>query len=68
MPVKTVHCSKCGKAISGYDFPARMAKTRRHYAKHHPAAFKKSIKKGVRTRASEKGKNNGIKKDNNGSA
>lgn len=45
MPVRTVRCSKCGARISGYDYPERMAKLRRHYKKYHPIKFKKMIEK-----------------------
>ena len=47
---ETVHCSICGKAIRGEDFKDIMAKLRRHRKKYHPKAFKKSVKKGVKTR------------------
>lgn len=40
MPVRTVHCSVCGKGISGYDFPERMKKIRKHYKEAHPRKFK----------------------------
>lgn len=50
MPDKTVHCSICGKAVSGYDFPERMAKLRRHRKKYHPKAFRESIRKGIASR------------------
>lgn len=51
MPDRTIHCSVCNAPISGYDFPERMKKLREHRQKYHPAAFAKSVKKGVRTRA-----------------
>lgn len=44
MPDKTIHCSKCGKAITGWDFAERMSKLRRHYKKSHPVLFKRGIK------------------------
>lgn len=50
MPTRTVHCSICGKAISGYDFSERMDKLRRHRTKEHPGAAKASTRKGVATR------------------
>lgn len=50
MPSKTVHCKTCGAAISGYTFKERMAKLRRHYKKHHPAKFRKAIKKAIATK------------------
>ena len=53
-PAKVVHCRVCNARISGDDFPGRMAKLRRHYKKHHPEAWKRSIKKGVKARK-EKG-------------
>lgn len=52
MPTKTIHCSICNKAISGYDFPERMSKLRRHRKKVHPLAFRKSVEKGLKTRKS----------------
>jgi len=54
MPKKTVHCSICGKAISGVDFGERMKKLRRHRKKHHPTAHKRSTKKTLKTKR-EKG-------------
>jgi len=33
-----------------YPFKDRMARLRRHRKKDHPKAFKKSIRKGVKTR------------------
>ena len=50
MPMKTIHCKICGKAISGSTFEERMKKLRRHRKKHHPSAHKKSVKKGVKTK------------------
>lgn len=38
--MRTVRCSRCGKAIKGYDFKERMGKLRRHYKKYHPRVFK----------------------------
>lgn len=49
-PVRTIHCSKCGKAISGYDMEERMGKLRRHYKIAHPKAFASWIKKSIKTR------------------
>jgi len=51
MPMLTIHCRTCGAAISGYDFPERMAKLRRHYASKHPKKWREAIKRGVRKRA-----------------
>ena len=48
---ETIHCSRCGKAIKVKDFADRMAKLREHYKKVHPVLFKRSIKKGVKTRS-----------------
>lgn len=45
MPVKTVHCSICNKAVSGYDFFERMSKLRRHRKQAHPKTHRKSYKK-----------------------
>jgi len=45
MPIRTVECSICDAGISGYDFPERMAKLRRHYKRVHPAKFKKMMAK-----------------------
>lgn len=56
MPMKTIHCSLCGKAIKGDNFPERMAKLRRHRKKEHPKAHRKSVKKGVKTRMGKKRK------------
>jgi len=41
MPTRTIHCSICRKAISGYDFPERMKKLRHHYKISHPTEFRK---------------------------
>jgi len=51
MPMKTIHCRRCGKAIRGENFPQRMAKLRRHYKKAHPRIWRESIRRGVRKRA-----------------
>lgn len=51
---ETIHCSICGKAIRGENFADIMAKLRRHRKKHHPKAFRESIRKGVRTRKAKK--------------
>ena len=56
MPMKTVHCKICGKAISGSTFEERMKKLRRHRKKHHPQSHKKSVKKGVKTKMGKKKK------------
>jgi len=50
MPMKTVHCSICGKAISGVDFGERMKKLRKHRKKMHPTAHKRSVKKTLKTK------------------
>ncbi len=44
---ETITCSKCGAKIRVKDFADQMAKLRRHYKKHHPKAFKESIKRGI---------------------
>lgn len=51
MPDRTVHCKVCGTPITGYDFPERMEKLRRHYKKHHPRKWRASIESGVSKRA-----------------
>ena len=51
MPVKVVHCKQCNASISGYDFPERMAKIRRHYARHHKKEWKEAVRRGARKRA-----------------
>ncbi|MBA7491364.1 hypothetical protein ES702_01909 [subsurface metagenome] len=56
MPKKTVHCSLCGKAISGDDFSERMTKLWSHRKRSHPKAHRKSVKKAVRTRMARKRK------------
>lgn len=50
MPMKTVHCSICDAPIRGSTFNARMTKLRRHYKRQHPAAWKRSTRKGVKAR------------------
>lgn len=50
MPAKTVHCSICGQAVTGYDFKERMDKLRKHRKQKHPGAHKKSVKKALKTR------------------
>jgi len=50
MPMKTVHCSLCGKPIKGRNFQERMAKLRRHRKQKHPKAHKKSVKKMLKTK------------------
>ena len=50
--VTRVHCSICGK-ISPEDatnFEKRMAWLRRHRKDSHPEAFRKSVKKAVKTK------------------
>ena len=50
--VTRVHCSICGQ-ISPEDatkFEKRMAWLRRHRKEMHPAAFKKSVKKAIKTK------------------
>ena len=58
MPLKSFKCSICGAAarkelLAEGMFEKRMAWLRRHRAKQHPAAHKKSVKKAVRTRKEE---------------
>lgn len=50
MPSRTVHCSICGKAVSGYNFEERMSKLRRHRKKYHPSAHRRSTKKMLATK------------------
>jgi hypothetical protein len=50
MPEKTIHCSLCGQAITGYDFPERMDKLRKHRKMKHPKAHKQSVKKSAATK------------------
>jgi len=50
---KPIHCGICGKAIKGTTkapFKDRMDKLRRHRKKYHPKAFKKSVKKAIKTK------------------
>lgn len=50
MAKKTVHCSICGKAITGKDFGERMRKLRKHRKEEHPTAHKRSTKKTLKTK------------------
>jgi hypothetical protein len=50
MPLKTVHCRLCGKAIKGVDFAERMAKLRHHRKLYHPIAHKRSVAKAMVTK------------------
>ena len=50
MPMKTVHCSLCGKPIKGTTFEKRMAKLRSHRKRVHPTAHKRSVAKGMVTK------------------
>ncbi len=55
MPLKQFCCSICGrcapkKLLEHSQFTNRLAWLRRHRAKYHPKAFKKSVKKAVKTR------------------
>ena len=50
MPMKTVHCSLCGKPIKGRNFQERMAKLRRHRKRAHPTAHKRSVAKAMVTK------------------
>jgi len=50
VPKKTVHCRVCGAPITGYDFPERMAKLRRHYKRKHPKLWRKSVEKALATK------------------
>lgn len=52
-------CSICKKRIRKTDpaknsFKMRMKRLRDHRKKHHPTAFKKSIRKGIRTKKERK--------------
>ena len=57
---KRVTCRTCGKLIKRYDrtkFPNHhvpagviLQDIRRHYKRHHPGAFRESIKKALRTK------------------
>lgn len=56
MPLKSFKCSICGarapkKYLADGQFEKRMAWIRRHRKRKHPEAFRKSVRKGVRTRA-----------------
>ena len=50
MPMKTVHCRLCGKAIKGRNFAERMAKLRHHRKQKHPTAHKRSVAKAMVTK------------------
>lgn len=50
MPMRTVHCHLCGKAIRGYDFAERMKKLRHHRKQKHPSAHKRSVAKAMVTK------------------
>ena len=50
MAKETVHCSICGKAITGKDFGERMRKLRKHRKEMHPTAHKRSVKKTLKTK------------------
>jgi len=59
MPLESFGCRICGKQApqrlrEDGMFEERMAWLRRHRKKKHPAAFRKSVKKGVKTRKSRK--------------
>ena len=54
MPERTVHCSICGKAITGYDLEERMSKLWHHRKHAHPTAFKRSVEKSIRSRRKNK--------------
>lgn len=45
MPSRTIHCSRCGASISGYDFATRMVKLRRHYKEKHLGISRRVIKR-----------------------
>lgn len=49
-PTRTIHCSICGKAISGYDLAERMAKLRHHYKLSHPRKFGQWTVKSLATK------------------
>ena len=60
---KEIRCRTCGGLIRRFDrsryaghVPAEviLAATRKHYKEHHPGKFRASIKKGVKTRMTEK--------------
>ena len=50
--VKRVHCSICGtiSPVEATNFEQRMAWLRRHRKESHPEAFKKSVKKAIKTK------------------
>ncbi len=50
--VRRVHCSICGKIspVDAKNFQERMAWLRRHRKESHPEAFRKSVKKAVKTK------------------
>jgi len=55
MPLKSFKCSICGarcpkKYLAHGQLKKRMSWLRRHRKRKHPKAFKKSVKKAVRTR------------------
>jgi len=56
MAKKTVHCSICGKAITGKDFGERMRKLRKHRKEEHPTAHKRSVKKTLKTKRKKRGR------------
>ncbi len=51
---ETIHCSICHRAIRVKNFADQMKKLREHRKKIHPTAFKRSIKKGIKTRKARK--------------
>lgn len=51
---ETIRCSICHKSFRVKSFEDGMAKLRHHRKLAHPRAFKESIKKGIRTRKSNK--------------
>jgi len=48
---RTVYCRTCGAAISGANFPQRMAKLRSHYKRAHPKKWREAVLRGARKRA-----------------
>ena len=56
MPMKTVHCRICHKAIKGSSFKARMSRLRHHYKASHPSTWKQSIRRGAAKRKIVHGK------------
>ncbi len=50
--VLRVHCSICGKTSpeDAKNFQERMAWLRRHRKESHPEAFRKSVKKAIKTK------------------